>query len=109
MGLAGPVLVAAAPLRPVLAVGGVPARRRDDGAAQHAQHFRNGDRDQAYLQAGAGVAVQGNGNGQVSAGEQAQGAPAVPGPPADHLAGVQAGHLLSELVIFLDPATWPRR
>jgi hypothetical protein len=46
-------------------VGAVLARRRDDGAAQHAQQFRDGDRDQAYLQAGAGIAVQGDGDGQV--------------------------------------------
>ena len=77
----------------------VPAGRRDDGAAQHAQHFRNGDRDQADLQAGVGIAVQRGGDGQVHAGEQAQGAPAVPGLPADHLAGVQVGDLLGELVI----------
>jgi hypothetical protein len=70
--LAGSVLVAASPLRPVLAVGAVSARRRDDGAAQHAQHFRNGDRYQANLQADVSVAVQGNGDGQVHAGEQAQ-------------------------------------
>jgi len=63
VGLAGSVLVAASPLRPVLAVGVVLAGRRDDGAAQHAQHFRNGDRDQACLQAGVGVAVQGDGDG----------------------------------------------
>jgi hypothetical protein len=100
VGLAGSVLVAASPLRPVLAVGMVSARRRDDGAAQHAQHFRNGDRDQAHLQAGVGVAVQRDGDGQINAGEQAQGAPAVPGPPADHLTGVQPGNLLGELVIF---------
>ena len=55
------------------------------------------------LQAGAGVPVQGDGDGQVSKGEQAQGAPAVPGPPADHLAGVQSGALLGELVILFDP------
>ena len=70
---------------------------------EHAQHFGNGDWDQAYLQAGVGAAVQGDGDGQVHAGEQAQRAPAVPGPPADDLAGVQAGDLLGELVIFLDP------
>jgi hypothetical protein len=69
----------------VLAVSVVPERRRDDGAAQHARHFRDGDRDQAWLQAGASVAVQGGGDGQVSAGEQAQGAPAVPGFPSDYL------------------------
>jgi len=57
VGLAGSVLVAASSLRPVLAVGVVPARRRDGGAVQHAQHFRTGDRDQAYLQAGQGVAA----------------------------------------------------
>jgi hypothetical protein len=102
VGLAGSVLVAASPLRPVLAVGMVSARRRDDGAAQHAQHFGNGDRDQAYLQAGVGVAVQRDGDGQVHAGEQAQGATAVPGPPADHLTAVQPGNLLGELVIFLE-------
>jgi hypothetical protein len=49
-----------------------------------------------------GVAVQGDGDGQVHAGEQAQGAPAVPGPPADHLTGVQSGNLLGELVILFD-------
>jgi hypothetical protein len=49
-----------------------------------------------------GVAVQRDGDGQVHAGEQAQGAPAVPGPPADHLTGVQPGDLLGELVILFD-------
>jgi hypothetical protein len=83
----------------VLAVGALSARPRDDGAAQH---FGDGDRDQAYLRGGVGVAVQGDGDGQVDAGEQAQGAPAVPGPPADHLAEVQSGGLLGELVIFFD-------
>ena len=54
VGLAGSLLVAAPPLRPVLAVGAVPARRRVDGAAQHTRHFRDGARDQACLQAGRG-------------------------------------------------------
>jgi hypothetical protein len=49
-----------------------------------------------------GGAVQRDGDGQVHAGEQAQGAPAVPGLPADDLSGVQAGALLGELVIFFD-------
>jgi hypothetical protein len=64
VGLAGPVLVATPPLRPVLAVGVVPVRRRDDDAAQQAQHFRDGDRDQAYLRAGVGIAVQRDSNGR---------------------------------------------
>ena len=50
---------------------------------------------------GVGIAVQRGGDGQVHAGEQAQGAPAVPGPSADHLTGVQA-NLLRELVILFD-------
>jgi hypothetical protein len=49
VGLAGSVLVAASPVRPVLVVSVISARRRDDHAAQHAQHFTNGDRDQADL------------------------------------------------------------
>lgn len=40
-----------------LVVGVISARRRDDHAAQRAQHFTNGDRDQADLQADLGVAV----------------------------------------------------
>ena len=87
---------------PVLAVGVIPARRGDDGAAQHAQHFRNGDRDQACLRAGVGIAVHGDGDGQVDASEQAQSAPAMPGLHADHLAGVQSGDLPGELVILFD-------
>ena len=55
VGLAGSLLVAAPPLRPVLAVGAVPARRRVDGAAQHTRHFRDGARDQACLQGRAWV------------------------------------------------------
>ncbi len=61
VGLAGSVMVATSPLRPVLAVSVVAARRRDDGAAQH---FRDGDRDHAHLQADVGVAVQSNGRGK---------------------------------------------
>jgi hypothetical protein len=44
----------------------------------------------------------GNGNGEVDLGEQADRGPAVPGLPADDLPGVQAGHLLAELVISFD-------
>jgi hypothetical protein len=53
----------------VLAVGVVPARRRDDGAAKDAQHFPNCDRDHAHLQVGVSGAVQGDGDRQVHAGE----------------------------------------
>lgn len=48
-----------------------------------------------------GITVQRGGDGQVDVSGHAQDAPAVPGPPADHLTGVQAGHLLGELVIIL--------
>jgi hypothetical protein len=39
VGLAGAVLVAASPVRPVQPVGPVPAGRRDDGVAQEPQQF----------------------------------------------------------------------
>jgi hypothetical protein len=48
------------------------------------------------------LALQGGGDGGVDVGEQADRGPAVPGFPADDLAGVQAGGLLGELVIFFD-------
>ena len=46
------------------------------------------------------LALHGDGDGQVEVGEQADRGPAVPGPPADDLPGVQAGRLLAELVIL---------
>jgi len=49
VGLAGAVLVAAAPFRPVQAVGPVAPGRRDDGAAQEPHKFRDGDRDQPCI------------------------------------------------------------
>jgi len=52
---------------------------------------------------GAAGAVRRGGDSQVDVGKQAQGAPAMPGPLADHLAGVQAGGLLGDLLIFFDP------
>lgn len=51
-------------------------------------------RDQACLQVGVDMAVQGD--GPVHAGEQAHGT------RADHLTGVQSGNLLGELVIIFD-------
>jgi hypothetical protein len=48
------------------------------------------------------LALQCGGDGEVEVGEQEECGPAVPGPPPDDLPGVQAGGLLSELVIFLD-------
>jgi len=48
------------------------------------------------------LALHGDGDGEVDVGEQADRGPAVLGPPADDLPGVQAGGLLGELVIFLD-------
>jgi hypothetical protein len=46
------------------------------------------------------LALHGDGDGQVDLGEQADRGPAVPGPPADDLPGVQASALLGELMIF---------
>jgi hypothetical protein len=46
--------------------------------------------------------LQGDGDGEVDVGEQAERGPAVPGLPADDLPGVQAGALLGELMIFFD-------
>jgi len=46
------------------------------------------------------LALQGDGDGEVDVGEQADGGPAVPGLPADDLPGVQARALLGKLVIF---------
>ena len=48
------------------------------------------------------LALDGDGDGEVDVGEQADRGPAVPGLPADDLSGVQAGALLAELVILLD-------
>jgi hypothetical protein len=48
------------------------------------------------------LALHGDGDGEVDVGEQADRGPAVPGPPADDLPGVQPGGLLGELVIFLN-------
>ena len=105
MGLAGAVLVAASPGGPVQPVGPVAPGRWDDGVAQEPQQLWDGDRDQSGVQVLAGVllALHGDGDGEVDVGEQADRGPAVPGRPADDLAGVQAGALLGELVIFLDP------
>ena len=104
MGLAGAVLVAASPGGPVQPVGPVSPGRGDDGAAQEPQQFRDGDRDQPGVQVRAGLllALDGDGDGEVDVGEQADRGPAVPGFPADDLSGVQAGALLGELVIFFD-------
>jgi hypothetical protein len=103
-GLACAVLVAASPVRPVQLVGPVSPGWRDDGVAQEPQQFRDGDRDQPGVQVRAGVvlALRGDGDGEVDVGEQADRVPAVPGPPADDLPGVQAGALLAELVILFD-------
>ena len=64
MGLAGAVLVAAPPVRPVQPVGPVSAGR-NNGFAQEPQQLRNGDRDQPSLQVRSGVllALQGCGDG----------------------------------------------
>jgi hypothetical protein len=104
VGLAGAVLVAASPVRPVQPVGPVSAGRRDDGVAQEPQQLREGDRDQPGVQVRAGLllALQSYGDREVDVGEQAERGPAVPGLPADDLPGVQAGALLGELMIFLD-------
>jgi len=48
------------------------------------------------------LALHGDGDREVDVGEQADRGPAVPGLPASDLPGVQASHLLAELVIFLD-------
>jgi hypothetical protein len=54
------------------------------------------------------LALQGDRDGEIEVGEQADRGPAVPGPPADHLPGVQGGHLLAELVIlFSQPPLMP--
>ena len=104
MGLAGAVLVAASPVRPVQPVSPVSPGRRDDDVAQKPQQLRNGDRDKGSVQVRAGVllALHGDGDREVDVGEQADRGPAVPGPPADDLPGVQAGALLRELVILLN-------
>jgi len=44
--------------------------------------------------------LHGDGDGEVDVGQEADRGPAVPGPPADDLPGVQAGALLGKLVIF---------
>ena len=105
VGLAGAVLVAASPVRPVQPAGPVPAGRRDDGVAQEPQQLRDGDRDQPGVQVCASVvlALHGDGDREVDVGEQADRGPPVPGPPADDLPGVQPGDLLGELMIF----RWP--
>ena len=103
VGLASALLVASPPVRPVQPVGPVLPGWRDDSAAQEPQQFWGGDRDQpGRFRAGVVLALDGGGDGQVEVGEQADGGPAVPGLPADDLPGVQAGGLLSQLVIFLD-------
>ena len=104
MGLAGAVLVAPAPGRPVQPVRPVAPGRRDDHVAQEAQQLRDGDRDQPVVLAGRGLllALHGDRDGKIDVGEQADRGPAVPGLPADDLPGVQAGGLLAELVILFD-------
>ena len=56
-------------------------------------------------EAGVLLALQGDGDGdgEIDVGDQADRGPAVPGPPADHLSGVQADGLLAELVILFNP------
>jgi hypothetical protein len=49
------------------------------------------------------LALHCHGNGEVDMGQQADHGPAVPEFPADDLPCVQAGALLGELLIFLDP------
>ena len=90
MGLAGAVLVVAPPGGPVQPVGPVSPGRRDDDVAQEPQQFRDGDGDQPVVQAGAGVvlALQGDSDGEVDVGQQADRGPAVPGSPADDLSGI---------------------
>src|SRR5260370_16448745 len=48
------------------------------------------------------LALQGYWDGKIDVGEQADRCPAVPGLPADHVAGVQGGGLRAELVILFD-------
>jgi len=51
------------------------------------------------------LALDGDRDGEVDVGGQAERGPAVPGLPADDLPGVQAGRLLAELVIlFTNPS-----
>jgi hypothetical protein len=102
VGLTGAVLVAASPVRPVQPVWPVSPRWRDDGVAQEPQQFRDGDRDQSvvWVRTGLVLALQGDGDGEVDVGEQADRGPGVPGLPAEDLSGVQAGALLGELMIF---------
>ena len=104
VGPAGAVLVAASPCRPVQPVRPVSPGRRDDDVAQEPQQLWDGDRDQPGVQVLAGLllALDGDCDGEVDVGEQADRGPAVPRCPADDLPGVQAGALLGELVIFLD-------
>ena len=91
--------------RPVLPVGPVSPRCRDDCLAQEPQQFRDGDRDQPGAQVRPGLLLalhsDGNGDREVEVGKQADRDPAVPGLAADHLPGIQASGLLAELVIFL--------
>ena len=48
------------------------------------------------------LALQGDSDGEIEVGGQADGGPAVPGLPADDLPGVEPGGLLAELVILFD-------
>jgi hypothetical protein len=80
-----------------------PGQRNGD-AAQESQQFQDGDRDQPGLGPNRGSCWRYGGllRREVDAGEQVDRDPAVLGPPADDLPGVQAVHLLAELVIFSD-------
>jgi len=105
VGLLGPVLVAASPQGPGLAVRLVAAGRGDDGVTQLSQQFRQGDRDQPERgEVTVSGALPDGSDGEECVREQAEGGPAVPGGPAGDLAAVQGGGLFGQLVIFL-----PRR
>ena len=110
MGLAGAVLVVGAARWTSAAGGAGLAGRGDAKVAQKTYQFRHGDWYQPGIQARAclWVALHCHGNGEVGTGQQADHGPAVPGLPADDLRRVQAGGLLGELVIFLDPPACDR-
>jgi hypothetical protein len=103
VGLLGPVLVAASPQGPGLAVRLVAAGRGDDGVTQLSQQFRQGDGDQPERgEVTVSGALPDGSDGEECVGEQAEGGPAVPGGPGGDLAAVQGGGLFGQLVIFLD-------